>query len=61
MTRTLILIFGLLISACVAQEATPRDPAEHAWQIINLAFKDSNPDKRKQIVQAASLAAPGQK
>ena len=61
MTRTLILILGLLTTASVAQEATVKDPAEHAWQVITDGFKDSNPDKRKEVVEAASLAAPNQK
>ena len=61
MTRTLILILGLFVTACCAQEATPPDPAEHAWQIITSGFKDSNPDKRKEVIEAASLAAPSQR
>ena len=61
MTRTLILILGLVTTTCVAQEATVPDPAEQAWQAITDGFKDSNPDKRKEVVEAASLAAPNQK
>ena len=53
MTRILIVALALLTSASLAQESS--DPAEHAWQIITDGFKDSNPDKRKEVVEAASL------
>jgi HEAT repeat protein len=56
MTRALFLILILVTTACVAQEMTASDPAEHAWQIITEGVKDPNPDKRKEVVEAASLA-----
>ena len=61
MTRIVTFVLAFLIPACIAQGTTPRDPAEHAWQIITNAFKDSNPDKRKEVIEAASLAAPNQR
>ena len=59
MTRTLIVALALFSSASLAQESP--DPAEHAWQVITNGFKDSNPDKRKEIVEAASLATTNQR
>jgi len=56
MTRILILILTLVTTICLGQAATAPDPAEHAWQIITNGSKDPNPDKRKQVVEAASLA-----
>src|SRR5436190_12622384 len=61
MTRALIPILVLLTAGLFAEKAVAADPAEHAWEIITEGFKDSNPDKRKEVVNAASLAAPNQK
>src|SRR5262249_2488671 len=63
MTRIFILTFTLTLvtTICLGQGATAPDPAEHAWQIITNGFKDSNPDKRKQVVEAASLAMTNQR
>ena len=59
MTRILIAALALLTSISLAQ--TSPDPAEHAWQVITDGFKDSNPDKRKEVIEAASLASINQK
>ena len=61
MTRIVLFVLAFLVPACIAQQATPLDPAEHAWQIITNAFKDSNPDKRKEVIEASSLAANNQR
>jgi HEAT repeat protein len=59
MTRIVIVALALLTSASLAQQSP--DPAEHAWQVITDGFKDSNPDKRKEVVDAASLAITNQR
>ena len=56
-SRRLLLLSGLVDLARADERVTgPLASAETAWRLIEAAASDSNPDRRKQLMIAASLA-----